>query len=109
MEGLFARIEHHHEAGNNYWEVRSKDALVSTNGTRRPSDAGPDWRNPAALTDPADPSQVFAWDEANHPLLVPVTNLPMLQEARSWNRKRFRIEPAFGDIKGTASICRPAV
>ncbi len=30
-EGLFARILHHHDAGqkDNYWEVRSKDGLVS--------------------------------------------------------------------------------
>ena len=29
-EGLFARIVHRRDAQNNYWEVRSKDGVVST-------------------------------------------------------------------------------
>ena len=29
-EGLFARIEHHQAASDDYWEVRSKDGLIST-------------------------------------------------------------------------------
>src|SRR5687767_13318857 len=38
IEGLFARIYHH--TTQNYWEVRSKDGLVSFYGTRqRPDDA----------------------------------------------------------------------
>jgi hypothetical protein len=99
-EGLFARIEHHHEARNDYWEVRSKDGLISTYGTPCPSGDGPDWRDPAALADPAGPGKVFPWDEANHRLLALVTNLPLLHEARSWYRKHFWIEPVFGDIQG---------
>ena len=55
-EGLFARIERHRDAGNDYWEVRSKDGLVSHYGT--PASAGVD---PAALADPADRSKVFCW------------------------------------------------
>ncbi len=43
-EGLFARIDHHRDASNDYWEVRSKDGLVSFYGT--PAAAGnirPSW------------------------------------------------------------------
>jgi hypothetical protein len=39
-------------------------------------------------------------DEANDRLLALVINLPLLEEARYWYRKRFWIEPMFGDIKG---------
>jgi hypothetical protein len=60
-EGLFARILHIHTAASNFWEVRSKDGLTSRNGTPRPAQAAPDWRDPAAISDPADPSRVFAW------------------------------------------------
>ncbi len=57
-EGLFAEIFHHHSAADNYWEVRSKDGLVSIYGT--PGRAATD---PATLCDP-DPThtdRVFAW------------------------------------------------
>jgi hypothetical protein len=43
---------------------------------------------------------LLTWDEANHRLVPLVTNLPLLEEARYWYRKRFWIEPVFGDIKG---------
>jgi Salmonella virulence plasmid 65kDa B protein len=56
-EGLFARILHHRNAGNNHWEVRSKDGLVSIYGT--PGTAGND---PATVANPADRSRVFAWN-----------------------------------------------
>ena len=55
-EGLFAKILHHRDANNNYWEVRSKDGLISQYGT--PANAGND---PAALSKPVDRSRVFAW------------------------------------------------
>ena len=55
-EGLFAKILHHRDANNNYWEVRSKDGLISQYGT--PALAGND---PAALSKPVDRSRVFAW------------------------------------------------
>src|SRR5689334_10068993 len=32
-EGLFARIDHRHDADTDHWEVRSKDGLVSVYGT----------------------------------------------------------------------------
>ena len=46
-EGLFARIERRYDSENDYWEVRSKDGLVSLYGT--PGTAGND---PAAMADP---------------------------------------------------------
>jgi RHS repeat-associated protein len=55
-EGLFARIYHQHDAGNDYWEVRSKDGLVSCYGT--PGAAGED---PAVVADPLDRTKVFTW------------------------------------------------
>lgn len=60
-EGLFARISHCHDANNDYWEVRSKDGLVSLYGTPRPADAGPDWQDPAVIAAPNDPTHIFAW------------------------------------------------
>jgi hypothetical protein len=55
-EGLFARILYHRDATNDYWEVRSKDGLVSFYGT--PMSAGTE---PATIADPSDRSKVFAW------------------------------------------------
>lgn len=55
-EGLFARIIHHHDPANDYWEVRSKDGLVSLYGT--PDAAGAD---PAVVADPSNRSRVFDW------------------------------------------------
>jgi Salmonella virulence plasmid 65kDa B protein/FG-GAP-like repeat len=56
-EGLFAKIFHHRDANNNYWEVRSKDGLVSQYGT--PATVGND---PAAIAKPTDCNRVFAWN-----------------------------------------------
>lgn len=57
-EGLFARIDHHHDVNNDYWEVRSKDGLVSKYGTPNNADS-----DPATVTDPIRTSRpkVFAW------------------------------------------------
>src|SRR6266700_2660162 len=55
-EGLFARIDHHHDASDDYWEVRSKDGLISFYGT--PAAAGND---PAVVADPERRDKVFAW------------------------------------------------
>ena len=55
-EGLFARIVHHHDPSNDYWEVRSKDGLVSYYGT--PEAAGTD---PAVVADPSNRRKLFAW------------------------------------------------
>jgi RHS repeat-associated protein len=55
-EGLFAKILHRQDPGNNYWEVRSKDGLVSLYGT--PGEKGND---PAAIAKPTDRNRLFAW------------------------------------------------
>ena len=55
-EGLFARIDHHRDASNDYWEVRSKEGLMSRYGT--PAAMGTD---PAAIADPVDRTKIFAW------------------------------------------------
>lgn len=71
-EGLFAKIIHHHDAqaGTNYWEVCSKDGLISYYGTN-PTDLQTYHRDfrvqttPATITKPklnaADPDRNFAW------------------------------------------------
>jgi hypothetical protein len=57
-EGLFARITHHRDPSpkDDYWEVASKDGLISYYGT--PGHAGSDR---AVLAQPGDPSRIFAW------------------------------------------------
>lgn len=55
-EGLFARIEHVRDAANSYWEVRSKDGLVSVYGT--PAALGTD---PGVIADPSARTNVFSW------------------------------------------------
>jgi hypothetical protein len=55
-EGLFARIERHYDAKNDYWEVRSKDGLVSFYGTPESSKD-----DPAVVADPSNHSKIFNW------------------------------------------------
>ncbi len=55
-EGLFARIYHHRNPDSDYWEVRSKDGLVSLYG--QPGTAGND---PTTVADPENRTKVFAW------------------------------------------------
>jgi hypothetical protein len=55
-EGLFAKILHHQDAIHNYWEVRSNYGLICLYGT--PALAGND---PAAIANPAERFNVFAW------------------------------------------------
>jgi RHS repeat-associated protein len=57
-EGLFARIERHRDAaaGDDYWEVHSKDGLVSVYGT-----SGAAGDDPATV---ADGSRIFSWSLA---------------------------------------------
>ena len=59
-EGLFARIEHHHDADNDYWKVWSKDGLISFYGT--PDSRGSD-SAAIANPEPANPErpEIFAW------------------------------------------------
>jgi len=64
-EGLFARIERHYDAANDYWIVRSKDGLVSFYGTARPGPVATPWEDPATIRKPrlgpSDRDRVFAW------------------------------------------------
>lgn len=57
-EGLFAQISHRHDLTlqDDYWEVQTKDGLVSLYGT--PGTAGND---PAVVADPMNRGHVFAW------------------------------------------------
>lgn len=55
-EGLFARIVHHQDASTNYWEVKSKDGLVSLYGT-----PGATGKDPAAVANPTHRSHIFTW------------------------------------------------
>jgi RHS repeat-associated protein len=57
-EGLFAQIVHHHDpkTQDNYWEVRSKDGLVSLYGTPGLAD-----NDLAVAANPSNPAQVFVW------------------------------------------------
>lgn len=55
-EGLFAEILYHRDGANSYWEVRSKDGLTSFYGTPASIDT-----DPAAIADPADRTNIFAW------------------------------------------------
>jgi RHS repeat-associated protein len=66
-EGLFARIEHYiyPEQGRNYWQVRSKDGLVSYYGDEHLHITTPDGKanqlNTAILADPLHPANIFGW------------------------------------------------
>ncbi|MCI4348272.1 MAG: FG-GAP-like repeat-containing protein, partial [Thermoplasmata archaeon] len=57
-EGLFAQIDHILDPvqAHDYWEVRTKDGLVSRYGT--PGQRG---RDPAIVAKPTDDAKVFAW------------------------------------------------
>jgi RHS repeat-associated protein len=55
-EGLFALIRRYYDAQNDYWQVKTKDGLVSLYGT--PNRRGED---PAAVFDPANSRRVFSW------------------------------------------------
>ncbi|MCL4236604.1 MAG: VCBS repeat-containing protein, partial [Deltaproteobacteria bacterium] len=67
-EALFGRITRNHPASQAGWRARdhswiieSPEGTVSTFGTPRPAGAPNDWRDPAAIADPDDPTRVFAW------------------------------------------------
>ncbi len=60
-EGLFAKILYHRDALNPYWEVKSKDGLVSFYGSVRPDNAPPNWQDPAVIADPLKRDKGFAW------------------------------------------------
>ncbi len=58
-EGIFARIEHHHTADQNFWKVWSKGGLVSYYGTPA---AGDEDTAVVANPDPLRRDNRFAWN-----------------------------------------------
>src|SRR5690554_3283305 len=64
-EGLFARIVHHKKSnGENYWEVRSKDGLVSYYGASTPSTGSVTVAtdpNATVIANPENRNSIFAW------------------------------------------------
>ncbi len=57
-EGLFARITHFYGEGKSYWEVRSKDGLVSYYGN---PDLDADDQANTVIANPANRDKIFAW------------------------------------------------
>ena len=62
-ESLFARIVHWHDpaARQDFWEVTTRDGVLSRYGTEWPAGAPMDWRDPAVVADPGNPRRIFAW------------------------------------------------
>jgi RHS repeat-associated protein len=60
-ESLFARIEHYRNQDDDYWQVRTKDGLLSRYGTPRPDNSPLAWQDPAVIADPSNKSKIFAW------------------------------------------------
>ena len=66
-EVLFARIIHNHDAqlGVNYWQVSSKDGLISFYGTPPPDPRPEEWADSSIIRKhsdrPGDPDHIFAW------------------------------------------------
>jgi RHS repeat-associated protein len=60
-EGLFARIDHVTGEAGDFWDVRTRDGLITVYGTPRPAGVNGSWRDPAVVADPGDPDQIFAW------------------------------------------------
>jgi RHS repeat-associated protein len=59
-ESGFARIVHVTGAGNDYWDVWSRDGLRSRYGTQAPADAATaGWSDPAVITRPG--GGIFSW------------------------------------------------
>jgi RHS repeat-associated protein len=64
-EGLFALIEHHRDARNDFWRVATKDGLVSWYGTPQSPQAAANWSDTAVIRKPkldtATRDRNFAW------------------------------------------------
>ena len=60
VEGGFARIERDQRGGCDYWRVTAPDGVASAYGSPRPIGAPSEWRDPAAIVDPAG-NRVCAW------------------------------------------------
>lgn len=86
-EGLFALIRHYRDDQHNYWEVKSKDGMVSIYGT--PGTLGGD---PATIYDPDEPSHIFSWkltetrDPFGNRIIYEYIRDQHATETRSWNQ-----------------------
>ena len=60
-EGLFAKIYHHHSTSENYWEVKTKDGLISNYGTPSAAYAEATSEDPAVSRDPTNKEHIFSW------------------------------------------------
>jgi RHS repeat-associated protein len=60
-EGLFARIRRYPNGPGSFWVVEGKDGLISTYGTPSAGWPAGATRDPAAVTRPGKPGQVFSW------------------------------------------------
>lgn len=61
-EGLFARIIRHKKSnGEHYWEVRSKDGLISWYGTPGALGTSATGGDPAVTANPENRNSIFAW------------------------------------------------
>ncbi|HYJ88406.1 MAG TPA: SpvB/TcaC N-terminal domain-containing protein, partial [Pyrinomonadaceae bacterium] len=62
-EGLFARIEHVSEGTSNYWEVATKEGLITCYGTRPPTGTAGAGGDPAVIRDPNSDrvDRIFSW------------------------------------------------
>ncbi len=62
-EGLFARIEHVRDETENYWDVRTKDGLISRYGTKRGTAIELTENDPAVAADPTSENRarIFCW------------------------------------------------
>ena len=96
-EGLFARIEHHHDIDNNYWKVWSKDGLISFYGT--PNSRGADL---TAIAHPTDRTKIYAWnlsqtiDPFGNRIVYKYTSDLIEEEDRSWHQL-YLAEVCYGD------------
>ncbi len=55
-EGLFAKIDRHQDANNDYWQVRSKEGLTSYYGNEKSKKT-----DAAVITDPNHKNNIFSW------------------------------------------------
>ena len=60
VEGLFARIDQSPAAGRTIARCEAAPGRYRAT-VPKSADAPPGWRDPAAVSDPADPQRVFAW------------------------------------------------
>ena len=93
-EGLFAIIRHYQipASGLDYWEVKSKDGLISYYGQR----AATNLSAAATIYDPADTSKIFSWkltetiDPYGNRIVYTYERALEVNEWRSWQQLYLR-------------------